>query len=258
MYEYEIKDEEYPSKFFIEHLTIEVTRRCNLWCEHCMRGDPQDISIKSESIDHFLDNIQGIRNITITGGEPSLAIQEMKCLLKKLKKRGVDYYHFYLVTNGFIATRDFFHTCLDFREYALCSGIVAISNDTYHPRPPLKNIRTLTSVPFVRCWEKADYEPDELIAEGRAENFGLVKHVPEPVRIDRYHITSRIYLNALGFVLSESCLSYKTQDKHCFTISEASNFSYQAVARYNSKTIFNQITENDFKLSSGDSLQKAS
>lgn len=53
---------------------IEVTRRCNAWCDHCLRGDPEQHTMKpnirKQAIDliHSLDGV----NIGLTGGEPML------------------------------------------------------------------------------------------------------------------------------------------------------------------------------------------
>ena len=43
-------------KFDIQSLTLEVTRRCNLACEHCMRGDAQNVDMTYEMVDKILDN----------------------------------------------------------------------------------------------------------------------------------------------------------------------------------------------------------
>ena len=31
-------------KYNVNDLMVEVTRRCNLTCEHCLRGDARDVS----------------------------------------------------------------------------------------------------------------------------------------------------------------------------------------------------------------------
>lgn len=37
---------------------IEVTRRCNMCCAHCLRGDAESIDIQEKYIDAFLDNFE--------------------------------------------------------------------------------------------------------------------------------------------------------------------------------------------------------
>lgn len=33
----------------LKHLLLEVTRRCDMTCRHCMRGDAEDLSMGSEA-----------------------------------------------------------------------------------------------------------------------------------------------------------------------------------------------------------------
>ena len=55
-------------------LIIEVTRKCNLCCEHCLRGEAQNKVFNPEWLDTFIknNNITHVSTITFTGGEPSL------------------------------------------------------------------------------------------------------------------------------------------------------------------------------------------
>lgn len=44
-------------KLLFREICFEITRKCNMTCRHCMRGEPQDRTITEEVIDRFLDNI---------------------------------------------------------------------------------------------------------------------------------------------------------------------------------------------------------
>lgn len=54
----------------LEDLAIETTRRCNLKCDHCMRGVSQNIDLTPEIIDYILENdeIKRINHICFSGG----------------------------------------------------------------------------------------------------------------------------------------------------------------------------------------------
>ena len=54
-------------------IIIETTRRCNMACPHCIRGDAQNMDIDLYILDTFLSNFKDgyIREILFTGGEPS-------------------------------------------------------------------------------------------------------------------------------------------------------------------------------------------
>lgn len=67
---------------------IEVTRRCNMCCAHCLRGDAESIDIQEKYIDAFLDNFEKgayISSLTFTGGEISLNIPAIRYTLKAVK-----------------------------------------------------------------------------------------------------------------------------------------------------------------------------
>lgn len=62
---------------------IEVTRRCNMCCAHCLRGDAESIDIQEKYIDAFLDSFEKgayISSLTFTGGEISLNIPAIRYL----------------------------------------------------------------------------------------------------------------------------------------------------------------------------------
>lgn len=45
-------------KYVFEGLTIELTRRCNMACRHCLRGDAQNRTISTEIIDKIIADKQ--------------------------------------------------------------------------------------------------------------------------------------------------------------------------------------------------------
>lgn len=48
-------------------MMFEITRRCNLCCAHCFRGDPQNVDISEEIIDRSLDQISSCFSFDVTG-----------------------------------------------------------------------------------------------------------------------------------------------------------------------------------------------
>ena len=62
------------AKLSIDNLIIEITRRCNMACAHCLRGDAQNIDIDPSYMLKLLrdNNIDYISMVTFTGGEPTL------------------------------------------------------------------------------------------------------------------------------------------------------------------------------------------
>lgn len=83
-------------------IMFEVTRRCNLRCAHCFRGDPQNVDISEEIIDKTLDQISSCFGFAITGGEPFLVPDKLEYLVDGIIKRKMRFTSFSLVVNGTI------------------------------------------------------------------------------------------------------------------------------------------------------------
>ena len=128
---------------------IEVTRRCNMCCAHCLRGDAESIDIQEKYIDAFLDNFEKgayISSLTFTGGEISLNIPAIRYTLKAVKERGIAVGSFYMVTNGkavdkmadlAMASLEWWAYCDEKDDY-MCG--LCISSDNFHEVIPYENI----------------------------------------------------------------------------------------------------------------------
>ncbi len=86
---------------------IELTRKCNMKCAHCLRGDAQDVDIDYKYIDELLDQTEVIGHLSITGGEPTLNLDALEYILNGLCKRGIPLLEFGLITNGLIYSERF-------------------------------------------------------------------------------------------------------------------------------------------------------
>ena len=126
---------------------IEVTRRCNMCCAHCLRGDAESIDIQEKYIDAFLDNFEKgayISSLTFTGGEISLNIPAIRYTLKAVKERGIAVGSFYMVTNGkavdkmadlAMASLEWWAYCDEKDDY-MCG--LCISSDNFHEASHMK------------------------------------------------------------------------------------------------------------------------
>lgn len=106
-------------KFILHDLAIETTRRCNLKCEHCMRGESQNIDISKEIIDIILNNdeIQRIDHICFSGGEPTLNPNIIIYTIDKIIAENIDVLEIAMVTNGQIFNKDLVEAFNRFNEY---------------------------------------------------------------------------------------------------------------------------------------------
>ena len=89
-------------KTYLWCLGIEVTRRCNLKCKFCARGDSQNKNISKDVIDKVLDELKGtyIETLRITGGEPFLVPEIIEYLIDKIIEQHIYIGRICIFTNG--------------------------------------------------------------------------------------------------------------------------------------------------------------
>jgi len=113
---------------------FEITRFCNMECPHCIRGDIQRKRIKKEYINEALRNFRYIGTLTVSGGEPALAVDLMTHIREACNMYEVSYENFWMATNGTITRPAFFkeleqmYTNSDDNE----SNGLRVSIDRYH------------------------------------------------------------------------------------------------------------------------------
>ncbi|MBA7501436.1 putative mycofactocin radical SAM maturase MftC [subsurface metagenome] len=72
----------------LEHIDIEITKKCNLFCLHCSaRSDSPGRELSLKEIKIILDNASslGMKNVGFTGGEPLVRRNKLFALLKYCK-----------------------------------------------------------------------------------------------------------------------------------------------------------------------------
>lgn len=89
-------------KLDFDMLHFEITRRCNLACSHCFRGEAQNIDMTREVIDRAFNNIRSVKSIAITGGEPMLATEQIEYLTDKIIALDMPLLECSMVVNGTI------------------------------------------------------------------------------------------------------------------------------------------------------------
>lgn len=87
-------------KIYFRKIAVEITRRCQLMCEHCCRGDAQDLDISNDIIDTFLEQTAGIGELMFTGGEPTLAPDKMNYFVDCMIDKGIPLGGISYITNG--------------------------------------------------------------------------------------------------------------------------------------------------------------
>lgn len=165
---------------YVYNLVLEITRRCNMNCAHCMRGDAQGVDMSRTIIDRALDSADHIGSIVFSGGEPSLVPELIQYTLSQCKEKNIPVDSFYIVTNGKHISTDFLRACLDWwvyvntGEYSDECGYsgVALSKDIFHEAIPEKNIRLLSGLSFFQPGDKAtDFDEIGVLPIGRGKDL---------------------------------------------------------------------------------------
>lgn len=218
-------------ELYIQTLCLEVTRRCNMACPHCLRGDAQGLDMSVEVIDQVFENVAEIGSIVFTGGEPTLNLEAIRYTLAKCRKQGIPVSSFYLVTNGKEVSVEFLSLMLDWYVYCFMStgegdlSAVTLSKDDFHEPIPEANELLLRGLSFFREDKFQVSGNNWVISEGRAKELGLGVREKLPSKLDvnveaaenKTRITfedSEVYISANGDVVDGCDWSFENQTKH--------------------------------------------
>lgn len=217
-------------------IVIEVTRKCNLACDHCLRGCAQNVNIKSEYVDKLFKILQeksiNYINLTLTGGEPSLNLKALKYIYAKLKYYNINLSSFYLATNGINNNnKNFISILLDFYSLVYDKNMffVEISDDVQHQYERGYTascmydelIHGLKGVNF-RDKDK-DYSYEGALKEGRAKDNGF-NGWEETINVDIDLDDTMFYLNCKGNIINGCNWSYESQERKDLIISNVCSF----------------------------------
>lgn len=114
-------------------LAIEVTRRCNMKCEHCLRGEMQTLDISLPLLRKIAQTIHP-DNVSFTGGEPSLNVNAIRKYFEYAERYGTMPMSFFVATNGLSHREELALALLEtypkMGEKDMCE--LAVSTDAFH------------------------------------------------------------------------------------------------------------------------------
>lgn len=226
---------------FISELVIEVTRRCNMECCHCLRGDAQSLDLDLKHVETLFSRLEGIGTLTFTGGEPSLAVDKIEGCLAIAERLELPIDNFYIVTNGLHVKPDFFLAVA--KWYAFCGdnelSQVCLSNDQYHAMEgePGDGVKLLEALSFFSMKDSDSHPLDyrSVIPEGRGADMGGCGRFLEPETIvifDRTVSEAPLYLNCKGNMVNGCDWSYDSQDEPEALICHVEAFCIEALKAY--------------------------
>lgn len=204
-------------KLNYDQIEIEVTRRCNLTCRHCVRGEAQNIDISEKVIDEIFKQINDCRIIMLTGGEPLLVPEKIIYIINKIMDEKMHIINFSFITNGTLlnngtikvleALNDLNEYCCQlyhdmFTENTLPYIGIGISKDGYHDNDPQRAVdflkKYLNKNIIVHTHPDFDLTEEDIEREGRAENNDIG---------EKYHFKKCQLMNHRIMIDADACVN---------------------------------------------------
>lgn len=217
-------------------LIFEITRKCNMACKHCMRGEAQNHTITRQVIDKALDEVGAIGHLLLTGGEPFLEPRIIDYLFDGIIQRKIRIMSFGDVTNGSILDDNIAKSFNKLSEYIYSAfgqkwdkkksrtiGNITISQDDFHSPIDAKHTVSYYKERLNKhtiILNESNKKEDEILLLGRAveNDFGNKKtrYVVTPYRLNLtdMYIDTDIQIGYDGKVLIGEDSSYEQQDKY--------------------------------------------
>ena len=204
-------------KYGFNDLCLEVTRKCNMSCDHCLRGCAQNEDMTKDTIDALLAKTDYIGTLTFTGGEPVLNADLIIYTIDRIMRERISVTSFYMVTNAGVFDKDLFFKIIEFYHYMDDNEYsnVCVSLDGYHDGRP-EFIDWWKSLAFYsNAKEQEDSEfSHRLISEGNAGDNGLGSRsleLSDEMPCENNCCEEMFYVNVNGEIVNDCDMSYDTQ-----------------------------------------------
>ena len=217
----------------VQDLFLEVTRRCNMTCEHCLRGQAQNVDMTTDMVDKIIDMCDSISHITFTGGEPTLNLAVIAYTFDKCMEKWGYVPPFFIATNGkehqleLIPVLAKAYANCDESEREYCA--VSLSVDIFHDTVDMNYLKALSFYSSSKEHNPSDSTESWLINMGRAEEYGLAERDPvssldTSFYTERYNDTISIEslgVTALGEIVTACDYSYDmAKENHVCMLNE--------------------------------------
>lgn len=185
-------------KIAFNFLAVEITRKCQLQCAHCLRGDAQNINMENGTIATLLNQTSDIEYLGFTGGEPTLNIDGMNFFLDTMIKNDIHLSKLEIVTNGILLSKQFIDLLKRYYAWIEKSNspykayiMLEVSDDKYHNGVDVKKAVTfyteqLKKYPKIKI-DTRGVADVSLSLKGRAKKL-LIREALDSIQKDIYNI----------------------------------------------------------------------
>lgn len=245
-----------------ENVTIETTRKCNLTCKHCMRGDAQNLDINYKYIDLLLRKNHIFFLLYFSGGEPLLNKKAIIYIINKIIKENLPVFSIGLTTNATIYEKEVIDALLKYTKHSLehfpkiynkenshlKPVTIRFSNDQFHQFNPeiIEKYQENKQIKFKKTGT-LDILEDEVLLTGKAKGnipFGQYfefKNKELEIKLiqkNTYYFLTPLYITAKGNITTQGNGSYIDMDTNNLGNLEENTFNH---------FIKNQITKPKIK-----------
>lgn len=170
---------------YIETLHLEVTRNCTLECEHCLRGDRQNINMNPIILDKIFENVKKVDFLLLTGGEPLLAVEVIERLKEIIQTKRTRINKLYIISNGTVLTEKVLNSLKEIAKHTYTR--IDISVNIFHElelkrlgltKIRSKNLQTLRNIKTPCMLNVGEYGKENerrwragLVSQGKAKNI---------------------------------------------------------------------------------------
>lgn len=229
-------------KLRAETLSIEVTRKCNMACIHCLRGGDEGKIIPWAYMERLLSQVSSIGSIVFTGGEPSLVPWRVEEAVGLIRRNKIDVHSFYVATNGKVISESLARSLLSLYAYVIEAGAdkeysaLHVSLTPYHE--PMDQ-RTFGIYEGLSFFEKrhCPSEDHHLLNTGNARWNGIGgERLPEE-SVRAYEeggevvVEGDLYLNVDGLLIDGCDWSYNEQENHVISAVDDPDLFFKLLKR---------------------------
>lgn len=209
----------------LNNCVIEITRKCQLSCLHCLAGGSQNKSISKKVVDKISEVFE-INSLCVTGGEVTLNLPMVKYTLNKLDPSYID-----ITTNGIMSVykRKKLNNILTKHLNSRKEICLRFSYDDFHfngcnveqEELAIRSFNYFNDMTLIPSYQYA-VKYEKIIGEGRAFRNQLSMELFQsiPLRyigmpdIESVDSDCTVYINHEGDVYCCCNLSYISQEKY--------------------------------------------
>ena len=161
-------------KYNFDNLIFEITRKCNMKCAHCLRGNAQNKNMNKEVMLEALRNVSYINSVTFGGGEPTLNLDMILYFIECCKILDIEVGNFYIVTNGKAYHKELEDACDALYNFCVDNEIsgLTVSDDEFHREwQPNRSL-------FIKTRDRYLY--GEEIYNSEIEKYGEIEEIAKP------------------------------------------------------------------------------